>query len=217
MRREQFSTGEYYHIYNRGTEKRNIFLEDSDFSRFLTCMTEFNCEKPIGSLYEKYLKQKKNGGSASILEAEPPQVVKFICYSLLPNHYHFILKQICEGGIQKFMQKIGTAYTMYFNKKYKRSGILFQGKFKASHIKSTPRLLQLSVYVNCNSEIHGIEKADIYKWNSYNSFINREINSFCNNSVVLDNFSEFNSYKNYAIVNVREMIQKKQDEKEVLE
>ena len=74
-------------------------------------------------------------------------LVEIVAYCLNPNHYHLIVKQISEKGIERFMQKIGTGYTNYFNKRYERSGALFQGKFKSIHIDSNEYLLHLSVYV----------------------------------------------------------------------
>src|ERR1700686_1992234 len=126
--------GEYYHIYNRGVDKRNIFSDKSDLQRFLQSMKEFNTLDPIGSLYENSFIKKKElrgelGGSSS-------KLVQFVAFCLNPNHYHFILTPLAEKGIEKFMQRLGTGYTMYFNEKNKRSGSLFQGKFKSKHINS---------------------------------------------------------------------------------
>jgi putative transposase len=163
MRKINFSNNEYYHIYNRGTDKRDIFLDEDDYLRFLKSMTEFNTSKIDGGLYRKFLRERADGkgcdqGSASNLEAEPlsDPLVEFICYCLNPNHYHFIVRQLVENGIAKFMQRLGTSYTMYFNTKNNRNGVLFQGKFKAAQITSFEHLLWLSVYVNTNAQIHGI-------------------------------------------------------------
>src|SRR3989344_8588607 len=96
MRKTQFAEGEYYHIYNRGVDKRSIFNNREDVERFLQCMREFNVIEPIGSLYENSFKHNQLGGSASKLrdeEANEP-LVQFIAYCLNPNHYHFLLKQI---------------------------------------------------------------------------------------------------------------------------
>lgn len=82
-------------------------------------------------------------------------MVKFIAYCINPNHYHFILQQVSEKGIEKFMQRLGMGYAKYFNNRRKRSGTLFQGKFKARHIDSNEYLLHVSSYVNLNYKLIG--------------------------------------------------------------
>ena len=136
--------GEHYHVYNRGVDKRKIFSDKSDLIRFFQSMREFNTENPIGSLYENQFVKKKLGDSSS-------KLVQFVAYCLNPNHYHFILTPLVDKGIEKFMQRLGTGYTMYFNEKDKRSGSLFQGKFKSKHIHSNEYLLRVSAYVNLNN------------------------------------------------------------------
>src|SRR3989344_9447893 len=101
--------GEYYHIYNRGVDKRNIFSDKFDLQRFFQSINEFNTKNPIGSLYENsFVREKELGGRTS-------KLVQFVAYCLNPNHYHFILTPLVEKGIEKFMQRLGTGYTMYFN------------------------------------------------------------------------------------------------------
>ena len=199
MRKTIFANGEYYHIYNRGVDKREVFINDDDYIRFITSMREFNVIEPIGSLYEKYLRDKKknseeNGGSTSIVEVEPPfstpnsPIVEIVAYCLNPNHYHFILKQLKEGGVSKFMQKLSTSYTMYFNKKYDRSGALFQGRFKSIHIDTNEYLLHLSVYVNKNNFIHGYDGEGDWKYSSYLDYIGKREGRLCNKEVILGQF-----------------------------
>ncbi|MDP1845819.1 MAG: hypothetical protein Q8L09_03660 [Candidatus Moranbacteria bacterium] len=221
MRKERFFEDQYYHIFNRGTDKRKIFLDDFDYRRFLLSMRLMNDEKD--GLMIRWRDYKKTYSSSTV-EAflrsdlrKRNSLVEIVCFSLLPNHYHFILKQLARNGIEKFMQRIGIGYTMYFNKKYDRSGVLFQGKCKSSLIKATHHLLYLSVYVNCNAEVHGIAKAENYRWSSFSNSINRSKDNICNGKVIFDNFKESEDYKIYAKENVEAMKQKKEDEKLVLE
>jgi len=147
MGKVKYITGEYYHIYNRGVEKRTIFLDGADYFRFILGMREFNDINPVFNLHRlhevsniNYIKNKK-------------PIVRFICYSLMPNHFHFLAQQIEDGGISKFMQKLGTGYTKYFNKRYERNGVLFQGVFKAKHVPTDDYLLHLSRYIHLNALI----------------------------------------------------------------
>ncbi len=144
MRKIKFVNGEYYHIYNRGVDKRDIFLDGADYFRFILEMKEFNDITP------NYNLRRFNNVSKMKLCQHEEEIVNFICYSLMRNHYHFIIKQVKDGGISKFMQKLGTGYTNYFNKRYERSGALFQGTFKAKHISTDEYLLHLSRYIHLN-------------------------------------------------------------------
>ena len=128
MRNIQFISGEYYHIFNRGNNKRAIFLDKYDLNRFFLSMREFNTDKPIGSIYERSFRKEESG------LIKDKKIVDFICYCLNPNHFHFAIKQVGDNGIIKFMHRLGTGYTKYFNQKYENSGALFQGRYKAKHI-----------------------------------------------------------------------------------
>jgi len=161
MRKEPFEIGGYYHIFNRGTDKRKVFLNERDFNRFIQNIKEFNSIDPIGSILENSYKK----GRVNQLGRPTSKLVEIIVYCLIPNHYHFILKEIREGGISEFMKRLGGGYTKYFNEKNKRSGVLFQGRFKSSLIKEEDRLLELSAYVNLNYNIHST-KYPLGRWTS---------------------------------------------------
>jgi putative transposase len=158
MRKNPFVSGEYYHVYNRGTDKRVIFVDDQDFERFLQSMVEFNVIEPVGGLYVNSFRKNLLRSRTSKLDTKKTtfdgRLVEIIAYCLNPNHFHFVLKQISERCIEKFMQRLGTGYTKYFNHKYDRNGVLFQGKFKAIHIESNVYLLHVSAYVNLNFKVH---------------------------------------------------------------
>src|SRR5574344_1985556 len=152
LRKTSLATNEIYHIYNRGVDKRDVFLSKEDIFHFFNGLKEFNRLEPIGSLYENNFKKNKAslGGSTY-------KLVEIVAYCINPNHFHLILKQNTDKGIEKFMQKLGTSYTMYFNNKNNRNGALFQGRFKSKHIDTNEYILYLSAYVNLNDKIHNIE------------------------------------------------------------
>ena len=129
MRNIKFATGEFYHIYNRGVDKRDIFMDPEDVARFFVCMSFFNTRDPIGSVYE-YSREELQFGS---LASKKKKLINFVAFCLNQNHYHFILEPLVDDGIQKFMHRLSTGYTNYFNEKYKRSGSLFQGTYKVVH------------------------------------------------------------------------------------
>ena len=117
-RKHPFLDGEIYHLYNRGNNKNEIFHDKQDYEYFVRLLNSMNSEKRIISRVYK-------DSSAEIL-------VSIGAYCFMPNHFHALVKQEKENGISRFMQKITTAYVMYYNKKYKRSGALFEGKFKSN-------------------------------------------------------------------------------------
>ncbi len=197
MRNLKFQTGEYYHIYNRGVDKRDVFMDDGDFVRFLKGMREFNRVEPIGSLYELDFKRKKAKLPTGSL-ASSKRLVEIISYCLNPNHYHFLLKQLAENGIEKYLHKLGTSYTNYFNKKYYRSGSLFQGTYKAICIKKFGYLLKLLVYVNCNYELHDLGKAENWVWSSYLDSTGQREGTLCNLGVIKEEFKNLYDFREFC-------------------
>lgn len=223
MRKYQLANEEYYHVYNRGTDKRKVFLDSADYVRFLLSTELMNFEQD--GLMIRWRDYQTTNPSADLdaflrsnLRKGSP-LVKICCYSLLPNHFHFILQQNIDKGIEKFMQRLGTGYTMYFNKKNNRTGVLFQGKFNAVQIKATHHLLYLSAYVNMNCEVHGIGRSEAYRWSSFPEYIGKRKKGLCEKGkkVILDNFRGGEDYKKYAKENAKHFREKKLDEKMMLE
>lgn len=168
-----------YHVYNRGTEKRKIFMDEWDCLRFLSCLRFFNNIKSV-DMFNLY---RTAGGSTSLKEIKPPKkderLVEILCYCLMPNHFHLILRALVDNGIATFMRKVGTGYTMYFNKKHKRSGHLFQGKYKHKEINSEDGFTYLSGYIHLNPVLAKLVKnPSHYKYSSYDDFLGIEKNDF---------------------------------------
>ena len=142
--------GEIYHVYNRGAHKQEVFTNDSDYRRFQLLMHLANSSEPVhmGNLLEKY----KGRSFMEIFVGEKTDkfLVDILAYCLMPNHFHLVLKQKKNGGITKFMNKVGTGYSMYFNTKYDHSGVLFQGRFKSRHVDTDEYLRYLFAYVHLN-------------------------------------------------------------------
>lgn len=211
-RKVEFINNEHYHIFNRGVEKREIFLDRWDFMRFLQAMREFNTVNPIGSLYQ-VSSQRDRFGSKAFPSAQE-RLVAFICYCLNPNHYHLILKQLRDKGIEKFMQRIGTGHSKYFNHKYKRSGSLFEGKFKAVHIDSNDYLLHLSAYINLNDRVHSLEsQAFKSSWKEYVS----DNPGLCEKNIILAQFRGPLEYEKFAKDSLEIIREKKEMERLLLE
>lgn len=139
-----FAPGEYYHIYNRGTEKRKIFLDKNDYRRFLMLLYFANQDSPVVLKLQGQTLEELAGKRAGT------PIVEIVSYCLMPNHFHILVRETTEGGISKFMQKLTTGYTMYFNTKNERTGTLFQGRYKANHVADDRYLRYLISYIHLN-------------------------------------------------------------------
>ena len=152
MRRKSF-INEFYHIYNRGVEKRKIFQDEKDYYRAVHDLYEFNDANAVVNL-----KQRFNGSPTSIIfaprvfpEKKPRKIlVDLITWALMPNHYHLFSSPKVKDGLPKFHQKFGTGYTNYFNLKYERNGVLFQGKYKDVHVINDGQAAHLICYIHSN-------------------------------------------------------------------
>ncbi|MSU54711.1 MAG: hypothetical protein EXS48_02685, partial [Candidatus Staskawiczbacteria bacterium] len=133
LRKDPFITGEYYHIYNRGIDKRVIFKSKKDYERFVMLLYIANSNSDSFHLDNLINRQNKKFNEILSLGKNNP-LVSIGAWCLMPNHFHLLVKQEVDGGITKFMRKIGTGYSMFFNIKYERSGSLFGGPFKSKLI-----------------------------------------------------------------------------------
>ncbi len=216
MRKKPLVNHEYYHIYNRGVDKREVFSDERDYVRFLLSVDLLNDEKDgLMIMWRDYQRCVKNPEITDFLKLnfrKRERLVDIISFCLMSNHYHFILKQNTKKGIERFLQKLGTSYTKYFNKKYHRIGSLFQGTFKSSHISSVGLLLRMAVYASCNSEIHKVSSAKNYPWCSFAVHAGRQKNDLINNSLFAEHFRSGKDFEEYAKENILDFQERKHDQ-----
>ena len=141
IRKVPFAPSEFYHIYNRGNSKQVIFHDKQDYTRFLALLYAVNTKQNIALRLVFQDIYEFNRGE---------RLVSIGAHCLMPNHFHLLLTEIDEGGISKFMQKLTTAYSMYYNQKYIRTGGLFEGKFKSEHAGDDRYLKYLFSYIHLN-------------------------------------------------------------------
>ncbi len=180
-----------YHVYNRGVDKRKTFLDDTDYFRFLESLIRFNTN-------------------------EPEPLVSILGYCLMPNHFHLLLEVITEDGMTKFMHKLGTGYTKYFNIKRKRTGALFETSYKKKRIKNDAYLQQISKYIHLNPlSLTDIKKNSQkklpekyqkflieYPWSSLKQYLQPNDNSASHlNLKLLNMFENVDDYKNFVVTN----------------
>lgn len=140
IRKVPFVSNEYYHLYNRGNSKRNIFHNHLDYNRFLKVLYLANSDKNFLVNRIKDIYSTERGA----------KLVSIGAYCLMPNHFHILIKQPDKGDVSKFMHKLLTAYSMYYNTKYKRTGGLFEGKFKSEHLDNDRYLKYIFSYIHLN-------------------------------------------------------------------
>jgi REP element-mobilizing transposase RayT len=201
-----FAVGEVYHVYNRGVEKRAITDDEKDSTRFVESIAAFNTSEPIGSIYQQSFYKSKSQPSRSNPITKSP-VVRLLAYCLNPNHYHMLVKPLVDNGLSIFMHKFGVGYTRYYNERHKRSGALFQGRFKARHITSHGDLLRMSAYVNLNDRVHQLSNP-ITKLvrSSFEEYAPQGKRGLCGTSTVLDSFQSKGAYKKFADTTIREIV-----------
>lgn len=194
-----FAPGEFYHIYNRGVEKRNIFLSPSDYRRFLFSMSAFQWEDSPGHVGRSF-ETNQHSGQHSMLAKEGTKLVNVVCYCLMPNHFHFLLEELADAGISRYMQRLGNSYTKYFNIKYNRHGHLFGSGFHAVHVDNNNYLLYLTRYIHLNpSELKQYRNRLLeYPWSSLRAYVLGDRKSYpvIAADIILEQFSPA-EYKDY--------------------
>ncbi len=178
MRKDKLVSENIYHIYNRGVEKRSLFVVNQDYLRFIDDLVIFNDIKLVIN-YKQRIRDIKNGDHKRKL------LVDILAFCLMPNHYHLLLRQRVDGGITEFMRKLGGGYVNYFNLKHQRVGTLFQGKFKSVLINDESQFMYIPFYIHLNpldliatnwrdegigDSKKAIEFLDNYKWSSHSDY-----------------------------------------------
>lgn len=220
MRKIKFVVGKIYHVFNRGVEKRSIFLNDSDKWRFLQGMYLFNDESSTSNLLFRLERDKGAANFKTIKEfirenpAQRKPLVKIMADCLMPNHFHLILEEIKEGGISNFMHKLGVGYVNYFNKKNNRVGGLFQGPFKAVPVEEDLYLKYLLIYLNVvnpgqfiepelkEKGVQNIEEilryAESYPWSTHQDYLKRRDSLIINKGLLGEIFNDTLNYDQFS-------------------
>ena len=181
MRKEKFFEGEYYHVYNRGVDRREIFLDDRDRQRFVHTLYVSNCFTHIPPHFNFHDLQPRD-----LLEKREEPLVQIVAGCLMPNHFHLVVSPTSEKGLSHFLHNVGVSYSMYFNKKRERTGRLFESTFKAKHIDSDTYAEYIARYIHLNPHgLPGIQSnasLESYLWSSLPDYCGRKGNF----SLVLD-------------------------------
>ena len=190
-KRPPLINGQIYHIIVRAIEDLQLFRNEKDYLRMTHDLFEFNDEDPVSSVYRVSLVRTPNVTRSFLVtlgerRKKRKMLVEVLTFCLMPNHIHLLIRQLREGGISKFMRKIGAGYGLYYNQKYKRNGRLFQGRYKIVLAENNEQLKTLFVYIHTNPTaiifpkwkergIKDLKKAvkyiENYRWSSYPDYL----------------------------------------------
>ncbi|MBU4141642.1 MAG: transposase [Patescibacteria group bacterium] len=201
---------EIYHTLNRGVDKRKIFLDNQDYFRFVHDLFEFNDQDRVNTTF--YAFNKSNDIASRNIKRKPRKLlVDVLAFCLMPNHYHLLLISLVENGISRFMKKLNMGYAKYFNKKNKRTGALFEGRYKSILIKNESHFTHIPFYIHCNPldliapewrerRLEDYGKAEdflrSYRWSSNMDYCGeKNFPSVTNRNFLLEYFGGENGYK----------------------
>ncbi|EKE13188.1 MAG: hypothetical protein ACD_13C00066G0005 [uncultured bacterium] len=213
---KMYIQGGYYHLYNRGVEKRRIFLDAQDYKVFLNYLKEYLSPPPKKSEIKKktFTLQGQSFKGISRLPKNYFQEIELLCFCLMPNHWHMLIKQSSLYSVTKFVRSLMTRYSMYFNKKYKRVGNLFQGRYRAVLVNDEAYLLHLSRYIHLNPSELTNDLLSAYS--SYGDYLNLRHTPWIKSDYILSQFNdkvgvEFKKFNNY-----KDFIEKYQQEDKLI-
>lgn len=188
-----FVNDEYYHLFNRGLQKQDIFTDKRDYSIFTKALFYYQIQNPKPK-FSTYRQTKVFPVDFS------KRIVNIIAYSLMPNHFHLLVKQLKKGGISEFMRRFIHSYTKYRNVKYRRQGPVFQGIFKAVRIESDAQLIHVSRYIHLNPLVSYLTKdLKLYPWSSYNDFVELNPENRVNKEEILNFFKSSKEYEKFVL------------------
>jgi putative transposase len=194
---------EYYHVYNRSIENKCVFIESEDYIRANQSLNYYRYKNPpvkLSSLLSMSL--ARYSSVFSELEKQGNKLVDILAYCLMPNHFHFLLRQKIDRGISTYMSNFQNSYTRYFNTNNKRRGPIFLTKFKAKRIEREEQLLHVSRYIHLNpfsaKEVSDIKDLEEYPWSSFPEYLSKEEKTICKTDTILSYFNTAESYKNFV-------------------
>ncbi len=194
-------SGEIYHIFNRGLDKRTVFYDFNEYLRAYQSLKYYQFKSPPMKI-SAFLSSSSEFRQKIEKVLNNEKLITMYSYCLMPNHFHIIARQETDGGISKFVGQFLNSYTRYFNTKHKRVGGLFLDQFKNVLVKSDSQLLHLSRYIHLNPYSSGVIKNvdDLihYPWSSLREYLGFSPESICDHKLLLGNFSNIDQYKKFV-------------------
>lgn len=166
----------YYHVYFRGGNRSRIFREPADYEKLL-------------QLFSRYLSLAEEKNSAGVSFPNYSNRIELLSFCLMPNHVHLLLYQHQQGVMAEFMRSLLTSYSMYFNKRYKRSGPLLESRYKASKITNDAYLQHITRYIHLNPK-----RWRDYEYSSLPYYLHQVTDEWMSPQKIIDLFSDTSAY-----------------------
>lgn len=176
------SVGSFYHVYNRGVAKGDIFVDERDYEHFLTTLSFY-----LDDENTRLAVALRNKDTVPLKDqpAKNPLAVSH-CYCLMPNHFHLLLEEVAVGGISRLLRRALISYTRYFNTRHHRVGPLFQGNFRFVQLAKDEQFLHVTRYIHLNPYVaRMISDPEAYQWSSYRHYMSTTITRLCNPTLAL--------------------------------
>lgn len=205
MPRAQIAPNEYYHIFNKTINNQTAFLDNMDYCRMLLYILLFQSPLIIQKIcreteyFRKY--NKFNNERINLEEIAKERTIELVSFTVMPNHFHLLCRELKEGGISLYLQRIENAFTKYFNTRYERKGYLFQGPFQSVHIENNDQMLYLSTYIHRNQRelSQWKNKEHLYPWSSYYDCVEKNRwDKLLKPEIILEQFSNQKDYRNFV-------------------
>jgi len=201
-REEPLVTGEIYHVFNRGITNQNTFQQSQDYYHFLDTIIYYQ-KLGVRPRFSYFIRLPISKRNELIYQKHFCFLVDIICYCLMPNHFHLLLKQVSEDGISKFVSLVTNSYSRYFNTKNRRRGPIFQGKFMNVRVENEQQLVHLSRYIHLNPYSSGVVNNLIdlknYPYSSFSEYIVPKTINACQKGVVINIFKDQEDYCNFVL------------------
>lgn len=193
--------GEIYHVFNRGMDRKPTFTTKKEFQRAQQTLSFYKFFKLPLSLSKFLRLEDKKQHKVLDLLIQNKNLVEIFCYCLMPNHFHFLLRQERDQGISKFLSNFQNSYTRYFNVTHKREGSLFLDQFKAVRIETEEQLIHVSRYIHLNPHtgyvVKTLEELEYYPWSSFPDYLQKNSKTI-NTGFILNLFKNISEYKRFV-------------------
>lgn len=204
LRKTPLVTDQFYHVFNRGINKQPIFLNTRENKRAQRVLRFYSFKNPRIKFSKLLLLSKEDQIKFwGNLQKTNNKSVEIICYCLMPNHFHFLLKQQADNGISRFMSNFQNSYTRYFNTRHGGIGPLLQGQFKAVRVEDENQLLHLSRYIHLNPYssfiVKEVDDITSYPWSSFPEYLGKAGISICSKDIILSNFKSAEAYQGFVL------------------
>lgn len=202
VRRIPLVNDEFYHVFNRGVARSPTFISRTEYKQAMLALTYYQYTKPPVSLarFKEFSQEERQRLLASLQKGE--KLIEIVAFVLMPNHFHFLLKQNQDNGISRFISQFTNSYTRYFNTLNERVGPLFQGVFKSVHVETDQQLIHLSRYIHINPVASNVVREDdflSYSWSSFSDYVKDRVSAQISTGPVLAHFENPQEYKRFVL------------------